>query len=79
MVAQRQLRWRRSDARVTEEIHFYGMTAAVGAASESASLILELPSTLNQIEILKVEPAGFDAETREYLNSIALAMADSIL
>jgi hypothetical protein len=59
------LRWRCSDARVTEEIHFHGMTAAVSAAADPANLTLDLPGTLHQIEILAERPAGFDAETRE--------------
>jgi len=78
MVAQRQLRWRRSDARVTEEIHFLGMAAVVGGAADSANLTLALPGTPHQIEFLAERSEGFEAKTRKYLNAIALAMAGAL-
>jgi adenylate cyclase len=78
MVAQRQLCWRRSDALVTEEIHFYGMAAFVGGAADSASLMLALPGTRHQIELLTERTEGFGPKTCKYLEAIALAMAPAL-
>jgi adenylate cyclase len=78
MVAQRQLSWRRSDARVTEEIHFHGMAAVIGEAADSANLTLTLSSPRHQIEFLAERSDGFETKTRQYLNTIALAMTPAL-
>jgi hypothetical protein len=69
MVAQRQLSWRRSDVRVTEEIHFHGMAAVVGRVADSANLTLTLSGPRHQIEFLADRPDGFEANPRKYLNA----------
>lgn len=78
MVAQRNLRWRRSDFRVTEEIYFHGIGAAVRALAGSANLTLDLPGTRHQIEFVTERSNGFEAKTHRYLHAIALAMAPAL-
>jgi adenylate cyclase len=78
MVALRRMSWRRSDARVTEEIQFHGRTAVAEEAADSAGLTLSVPGTHHQIEWLAERPEGFDAKTHKYLEAIALAMASAL-
>jgi class 3 adenylate cyclase len=78
MVARRQIRWRRSDARVAEEIRFHGTAAVAESAPDSASLRFALPGTDHKIEWFADRPEGLDAKTHKYLEAIALAMAPAL-
>jgi adenylate cyclase len=78
MIARRHMRWRRTDARVAEEIQFHGMASEAHEAAESMNLTLSVPGTLHKIEWLTEQPEGFDAKTRKYLEAITLAMASPL-
>lgn len=78
MVARRQIRWRRSDARVAEEIRFHGTAAVAEGALDSASLRFTLPGTVDQVEWFAGPPEGFDANSQKYLEAIALVMAPAL-
>jgi hypothetical protein len=78
MIARRQMRWRRSEARVAEEIQFHGMAPAADGAAESANLTFTVPGTLHKIEWSTEQPEGFDAKTRKYLEAITLVMASPL-
>jgi class 3 adenylate cyclase len=78
IVARRQIRWRRTDERVAEEIQFHGMASTADGAAQSENLTLSVPGTLHKIEWLAEPPEGFDAMTRIYLEAITLAMASPL-
>ncbi len=78
LVARSRLRWRRSDGRVAEEIQFHGMAAFAEPVSDARSLRVIFSGTHHQIEWLAEDPGALDAKTREYLNTICLAMGSAL-
>ena len=78
MIARRQMRWRRGDAHVAEEIQFHGRAAIAEAAEDSLGPTISVPSTHHQIEWIAERPEGFDATTRKYLEAITLAMSSAL-
>jgi adenylate cyclase len=78
MVARRQMRWRRIDARVAEEIRFHGTVSVAESAAASATLSFALPGTDHKIEWFAERPEDFDEKSQKYLEALALAMAPAL-
>jgi adenylate cyclase len=78
LVSCRRIRWRRSDARVVEEIQFHGMSMVADGAADPESLRLTFAGTQHQIEWLALDAEVLDANTREYLNAVSLVMSSPL-